>query len=424
MQTNRAVCVFYALTGQFDSPGSNVLFASTPTNPVRGLDLLPHQQAARRLGYTERPLGPPGAGLVRAQDVYRAILDGQPYPVKAMVAFGSDPLIAVADPLLGRKALAALDFYVHVDLFANPSACLADILLPAASSWESQAVWPGPPPFALSEATANWAQYRRPVVQPVFEARPDLDIVFDLAHRLGLGNHFFEGDVEAAFNYQLAPSGLTVEQLRDHPIGARAPVETRYRKYREIDVRTGRPRGFETPTGKIEIFATSFAKAGYPPLPAVRQAAETTDDVYADGDKYPLALTFSRLVQFVDEEHRNIPRLRRQVREPFLEINPLTAGALSIENDEWIIVETNKGAVTLKAKLTTSVEPRVVVTQYGWWQACQDLGASAYAPFVEEGANVNLLIDGQICDPISGAVAHRSQRCRVRKRTASSPGAG
>jgi anaerobic selenocysteine-containing dehydrogenase len=213
---------------------------------------------------------------------------------------------------------------------------------------------------------------------------------------------------------------LTVEQLRDHPAGVRAPVETRYRKYREIDGRTGRPHGFETPTGKIEIYAISFSKAGYPPMPAVGQVAEATDDVHADGDDYPLALTFSRLVQFVDDEHRNIPRLRRQVREPFLEINPVTAGALSIENDEWVIVETNKGAVTLKAKLSTSVDPRVVATQYGWWQACQDLDASAYAPFVAEGANVNLLIDAENSDPISGSVALRSQRCRVRRRTPSS----
>src|SRR6516162_5070051 len=36
MQTNRAVCCFYVLTGQFDSRGSNVLFASTPTNPIKG----------------------------------------------------------------------------------------------------------------------------------------------------------------------------------------------------------------------------------------------------------------------------------------------------------------------------------------------------------------------------------------------------
>src|SRR5262249_37184001 len=54
VQTNRAVCVFYALTGQFDQRGSNVLFASTPENPVEGHELLPQAQAARRLGRAER----------------------------------------------------------------------------------------------------------------------------------------------------------------------------------------------------------------------------------------------------------------------------------------------------------------------------------------------------------------------------------
>src|SRR6266446_1419053 len=60
MQTNRAVCLFYALTGQFDRRGSNVLFASTPTNYIMGHELLPPEQAARRLGAAERPLGPAG----------------------------------------------------------------------------------------------------------------------------------------------------------------------------------------------------------------------------------------------------------------------------------------------------------------------------------------------------------------------------
>jgi anaerobic selenocysteine-containing dehydrogenase len=188
------------------------------------------------------------------------------------------------------------------------------------------------------------------------------------------------------------------------------PAETRYQKYREIDARTGRPRGFQTPTGKVEIFATSFAQAGYPPLPVVGQPAE-----HADDEEYPLALTFARLVQFVNDGHRNIPRLRRQVRDPLLEIHPDTASGLNIENGDWVIVETCKAAVTLKARLSTAVDPRVVVTQHGWWQACQELDARSYDPFGAEGANTNLLIDPEMSDPISGAVAHRSQRCRVRK---------
>ena len=126
MQTNRAVCIFYALTGQFDQRGSNVLFDAPPTNSTTGRELLPNENAKLRLGATTHPLGPPAdPGLVQAAEVYDAILSGRPYPVKAMVLFGSDPLLGHGDPLKGKAALEALDFYVHVDMFANPSARFA-----------------------------------------------------------------------------------------------------------------------------------------------------------------------------------------------------------------------------------------------------------------------------------------------------------
>ena len=415
-QTNRAIGLFYALTGQFDQRGSNVLFASTPASPVAGHRLLPREQASRRLGYAERPLGPAGApGLVRASDVYRAILTGRPYQVRALVAFGTDPLLAHANPLLGKQALEALGFYVHVDLFANPSGSLADLLLPAASCWESEAVQPSPPPYALAEHTGTWAQFRPAVVPPVHEARPDLEIIFDLAQRLGLRDHFFGGDIESAFNYHLAPSGLSLQQLREHPVGVRVPGQTRYRKYAEIDPQTGQPRGFQTPTRKLEIYSTSFARADHPPLPVVWEPAAASRRPGTD-EEYPLTLTFARLVQYCDDGHRNLPRLRRQAREPFLEIHPATAGASSIKDDEWVVLETPTGAVTVKAKLNASLNPEVVATQYGWWQACNQLAAPAYDPFRPQGANVNLLIPDDVIDPISGSVPHRSQRCRVRKR--------
>jgi len=413
MQTNRAVALFYILTGQFDRRGSNVLFASTPTHAITGEELLPKEQAARRLGYPERPLGPPGdPGLVQSSEVYRAILAGQPYPVKALVTFGGDTLVGTADPLQGKAALAALDFYVHVDMFANPSAALADVLLPASTCWECEAVRPS---FTTSEDTATWAQLRGAVVQPQHESRPDLEIIFDLAKRLGLGKHFFDGDIAAAFNAQLAPAGLTVQQLRAHPVGMRVEAQTHYEKYARIDPQTGQPQGFRTPSRKLEIYSTRFARAGYPPLPEYREPAQSPYSRPDLAQEYPLVLTFFRLVQFVDEQHRNIPRLRRQVREPFVEIHPTTAAPLSIEDGEWVVLETAMGRVRLKAKLNPSLHPRVVATQYGWWQGCQELGLPGYDPFGPEGANANLLIPSDVIDPISGSVPHRSQMCRVRK---------
>jgi anaerobic selenocysteine-containing dehydrogenase len=413
MQTNRAVCCFYALTGQFDRRGSNVLLASAPTNPIKGTELLPREKAALRLGLAEHPLGPPAEpGMVQADPVYRAILSGQPYPVKALVLFGSDPLLGYGDPLQGKAALSALDFYVHVDLVANPSTAFADLLLPASTCWEGEALRPS---FDGSADVASWVQLRKAVVAPVAESRPDLEILFDLAGLLGLGAHFWDGDIEAALNYQLAPSGLSVQQLRAHPLGMRVEFPTRYQKYAEIEAKTGQPRGFPTPTRKIELYATRFASAGYDPLPVYSEPVDSPISRSVEVQEYPLVLTFFRLVQFCDEQHRHIPRLRRQVPEPFLEIHSHTAASVGIADGDRVVLETAMGRVRLKAKCNDALHPRVVATQYGWWQACRDLGLPGYDPFGPEGANANLLIPNAAIDPISASVPHRSQMCRVRK---------
>jgi anaerobic selenocysteine-containing dehydrogenase len=230
-----------------------------------------------------------------------------------------------------------------------------------------------------------------------------------------LNEQFFGGDIDTGYNHHLAPSGLTVEQLRANRIGMRSAVKTSYRKYAKIDPQTGRPRGFQTPTGKIEIYSTKFATAGYAPLPEMESARVGRDELSETPEEYPLILTSFRLMQFCDQQHRNIPRLRRQAREPFLEINSQTAASLNIRDDEWIRLETPTGAIRLKAKLNPSLHPKVVATQYGWWQDCKELGISGYDPLTPDGANVNLIISNDVSDPISGAVPHRSQPCRVKK---------
>jgi anaerobic selenocysteine-containing dehydrogenase len=412
-QTGRAVALFHALTGQFDRRGSNVLFASTRTNSLVGGVLLPKAQASRTLGAAERPLGPAGtAGQVTAYDLYRAILTAQPYPVKGLLTFGTDVLMGNGDPLRGKTALEALDFYVHVDLFANPSASLADLLLPAASCWERAALRPS---LGTGAETATWAQFRAPVVPPQHESRSEVAIIVDLATRLGLGEHFFHGDLEAAYTYELAPSGLTVQELRQHPRGLRARGETRYQKYAELEAATGRPRGFPTPTRTVEIYSTRLARAGYAPLPVYQEPGGRPDRHPEGAQEYPLELTFFRLVQFCDVQHRNLPRLRRQVPEPFLEIHPETAAAAGIQDGEWVLLETATGRIRLKARCKEALRPQLVATAHGWWQGCQELGLPGYDPFGPEGANANLLVSNDVVDPISGSVPHRSQRCRVRK---------
>ncbi len=417
MQINRAVCCFYALTGQYDERGSNRLPGITPSRPVVGPQLLPKEKADLRLGLADHPLGPPhDPGIVQAAGVYDAILTGRPYPVKAMVLFGSDPLLGHGDAARGKQALAALDFYVHMDHFANPTASFADVLLPASTPWESEALKTS---FSFPKGGADeamcWAQMRKAVVRPMPSTRSDLAVIFDLACRLGLGEHFFNGDVEAAWRHQLEPSGLTLEQLRAHPVGMKVDVATRYRKYAGIDAKTGRPQGFATPSHKVELYSTRFARADYDPLPCHAEPAESPLRASDSVGDYPLVLTAFRVIQFVDQQHRNIPRLRNEVREPFVEIHPDTAAGLSIGDGEWVNVETAAGKIRLKATYNGSLHPKVVCAPYGWWQACRELALPAYDALSSKGANVNFIIANKHIDPISASVPHRSSMCRISK---------
>ena len=139
-----------------------------------------------------------------------------------------------------REALAALEFYAHADLFMNPTAEMADIVLPVASPFEREALKIG---FDVSPEAQSLVQLRQPVVPPCGEARSDTQIVFDLACRLGLGEFFWGGDVEAAYRYQLGPSGITLDELRAAPNGVRVPLKSRYAKHTTVDA-NGIPRGY------------------------------------------------------------------------------------------------------------------------------------------------------------------------------------
>ncbi len=414
MQTNstqiaRAIAQLYALTGSFDSRGGNVLFAAPQSAPAAGFELLSPEQRAKALGLPERPLGPSRWGFVTTDEVYRAILEHQPYGVHGLVGFGANLLLAHADPLRGREALKQLDFYVHADLFMNPTAELADIVLPVATPFERDALKLG---FEISAEAQSLVQLRRPVVAAQGEARSDTQIVFDLASRLGLGDHFWQGDRWAAYRYQLGPSGLDLETLAEHPNGVHAAVQTRYRKYAEEH--DGVARGFNTPTGKAELYSETMLSHGYSPLPqyeAPGMGPEARPDL---AERYPLILTCAKHALFCETQHRSLPSLRKQALEPEVELHPEAAAARGIKPGDWVRIETPEGSVRARARLNPTLQPGVVCGQHGWWQACRELGAPGYDPFTRDGANFNLLIGNAAIDPISGSVPHRAYLCQVR----------
>lgn len=413
MQTNstqiaRAIAHLYVLTGNLDMRGGNVLFSAVPSTNLAGFELMPATQRTKALGLRERPLGPPRWQFATSEEVYRGILEGKPYGVHGLIGFGANMLLAHADSARGREALKALDFYVHADLFMNPTAELADIVLPVASVFEREALKIG---FEISAEAQSWVQLRQKVVEPQGEARSDTEIIFDLACRLGLSEYFWNGDIESAYREQLLPSGISIEELRKQPGGVHVPLETKYRKFAEEN--NGAPRGFNTPTRKIELYSETMFVHGYPPLPEYQEPLISPLSRPDLAKRYPLILTSAKNTLFCETQHRALPSLRRQAMDPEVELHPMTAAERNIQNGDWVRIETPQGSVRARARMNDSLQPNVVCGQHGWWQACQEIGAPGYDAFDAEGANINLIVGNDAIDPISGSVPHRAYMCEV-----------
>jgi len=406
----RSMALLYALTGSFDAPGGNVLLPAVPAPSITGEDLPAAKQLAPAIGVVERPLGPARWNSVSAHDFYRAVLEGTPYPVRGLIGFGANLLLAQADPVRGRAALSALDFYAHADLFMTPTAALADIVLPIASCFEREALKIG---FEINVEAQSLIQLRQALVPPPGEARPDTDLIFELAIRLGLGEHFWHGDIDAAYRHQLGPSGVSLEELRAEPAGRRVALTARYAKHADLDPQ-GHARGFATPSRKIEFWSETFLEHGYAALPDFvepRLSPAAQPELVA---RFPLVLTCAKPTLFCQSQHRALASLRKGAREPEVDLHPLAAAERGITAGSWVEVETPAGGLRARARLNDKLDPRVVVGEHGWWQACEAEGASGYDPFSSKGANFNGTVDATQRDPIGGTPAHRANLCEVR----------
>ncbi|MGD9997115.1 MAG: molybdopterin dinucleotide binding domain-containing protein, partial [Ilumatobacteraceae bacterium] len=284
----------------------------------------------------------------------------------------------------------------------------ADIVLPVCGAFEAEALKVG---FEVSQEAQSLVQLRRPLVPPIGESRPDIEVIFDLAERLGLGDHFFGGDVDSGWRFQLAPSGVTLEQLRDHPAGVRLPLETRHRKYAASRDDSARP--FATPTGLVELYVERFLDIGEPPLPAFSEPAWSPLSRPELADEFPLVLTCHKPLHFCETQHRQVASLRRHLPDPEVLLHPDTAAARGIASGEWVEIRTPKGAVRARAELDESLDPGVVSGQHGWFEPCEELGLPGFPPFGPGSANLNLVLAQTPSDPISGSSPLRAQMCDV-----------
>ena len=415
--TERAIGTLYALTGACDRPGGNIWQVPPSTRTVNDYSLLPKEQQAKALGIDELPLGPPARGWITARDFSRAVLEGEPYRVRALMSFGTNFVVSQGQSSRNQRALRELEFHVHVDMFMNPTAESADIVLPASMPWERDALKIG---FEITQAAVETIQFRPQMVPTLGECKADYQIAAELAVRLGLANQFFGGDIRAGWNYQLAPLGVTVDDLKQHPTGKRFPQAFTHEKYAQPQP-DGTIRGFATPTRRAEIYSELLLDHGYSPLPGHVEPAESPLSDTIDS-RFPVVLTTAKSGWFIHSSHRHVASLRKKTPEPAVEMNERLAAQRGLAEGDWAVVETSTGEVRLRVRLNQALDDRVAIAEFGWWEDCPPLGLDAMNPAGWLTSNMNDALSDAARDPVSGSVPLRATRCDIRKDDAASRG--
>ncbi len=390
---NRLLMALLGITGNIDVPGGQVFFQKPPMvggAALRMNSMLSQGQAAKRLGGDRFRLAS-AFSMVNPKSVWDAILEEKPYPVKMLFIISSNPLVTTTNAREVYRALREVGFLVVSDFFMTPTAELADIVLPSATWLEMD--WIGD----------YWKRHayilpRRKIVQ-VGECRSDHEMLNDLGHRVGQGEFWWD-TFEDILDYILKPMGIAWRDFKEMDF---VKGEVKYRKY-EKD-------GFDTPTGKFELYSTTLDKMGYDPLPQYREAPESPVSVPDLHRKYPyMLITGPRQPGYFHSEGRQIPLLRQLHKDPEIEIHPETAAKEGIRDGDWVVIESPRGTVRQRAKLTLGIDPRVVAAQHGWWFPEKKDPGHGW-----DESNINILTDNvyEGCDPAMGAVSARTLLCKI-----------
>ncbi len=396
LQTSRAVLILSGITGNIDAPGgdviwvppANIVVLAPRLNPNIELpDKIPSEARLKKLGGAKYQI----PSTIHHKYFIDAVLDGKPYPLKALFIMGCNLLVGTSDCLQMVEALQKMDFTVAVDMFMTPTNQLADIVLPAASWLETDDV---------ADLHFAWCVLARQKVVTIGECRDDKQILFDLAHRLGMEKNFPWKDVREYCDWVLKGTGMTFEDFKKVGI---LKGDMRYRKYET--------EGFKAPSGKFEIFCLGLHLLDYDPLP---YAVEPPESPYSTPElfkEYPLIITTgARVEAFFHSEGRQIESLRKLNPDPLVEIHPETAKKLGIKEGDWVWIESPRGRIKQRARLTDGIHPNVVSAQHGWWFPEKEPWEYGF-----KESNVNVLTPSQPCDPHTGSMPWRSFLCKIYK---------
>lgn len=387
MQNHRAVMALSAIMGSYDRPGGMIPTPLTYAHSIGGFETMEPEFSVEcypkdgplPIGCERFPLWHKITGEMQACDLGRAVLTGEPYPIRAIYAHGMNFRMFPGAKEM-EEALRKIEFFVDVDIFMTDSARLADIVLPACTSYERD---------EFKVFGGGHAQYTQPVIQPLFSARRDDEIIIELARLLGIQDELITSDRDTCIRYMLRNTPIDLDELKKHP---ELP-----QKIEGLEIVPAGQHGFDTPTGKFELDSETIRQLSCPELDSLPTYRCSEDE--ASEEQYPLILsTGIRIPGGLHSRLHDCPTARSLRGEPAADISPQDAQAMGIQKGDRITIETAHGAVTVLANPTIAM-PRGMVSLYHGYRE----------------ADANSLLSWDHRDPYSGFPSYRCIRCSIRK---------
>jgi len=398
VQTARAVLTLFALTDQLDVPGGIGLTMLDSEFPINRSCNQENPDIDRAVAREEFPIYSNYRGESHAIGLVNSVLKGKPYQIRGLLIHGASILTSWPQTPIWRETLSKLDFLVCIDRQLTADAAYADIVLPATTMFENDSYMVYGPIFRLREK----------VIDPVGEARNDYLIMAELAERLGYG-HLFAQTEEEMLRFALEGSGYSLEDVKAAGGWVKLSIPMmEYKKWQRGGLRHDGKPGFDTPTGKFEIWSTILEEYGYEPLPKYTEPTEGLLGSPRIAKKFPLVFNSGARTQTdFRSQHHGIEGLVKDDPEPTVELNVEDAGKRGVQSGDLVEVRTLRGKVPFRSRVTTDIIRGAIECTFG--------GGTPVGPKSWQEWNVNELTDINNYDVISGFPVYKALLCNVVK---------
>ena len=336
---------------------------------------------ANQVAFTRSDLRPAGTRSLAMTRLGDVLLRSTDPPVKALIICGANPAASNPAQHKVRCGLSREDLLtVVIDHFQTDTADYADFVLPTTMQPEHADIH-----NAYGHLYLSWNE---PAVPPPGECLPSTEIFRRLARHMGLTDSCLfdsDDDLARALLDSNDPSvqGITLERLK----------ESGWVRLNYASPSPGYPRGFATPSGKIEFFSERAAAEGYDPLPTFTAPLEVTDERRAA--TYPLVLITSASHYFLNSMFGNVPTLEKKAGPPRVWLHPSDAARRQLEEGVRARVFNDRGGFHAIVTITDAVQPGVAVSPKGYWPK-----------LTVSGTNANATVDERDSDMGQGAVYH------------------